>query len=124
MNPGAEFMTPVTEDRAIAQWTLESMRQITKALDRVTDRLDVVHEKLDAIGERVTRIEANRLEHEVAEISDRQKAALERIDKLERDKDRRDGAFGLMGWVLRHWPSLIAIIAAVMLFLEIRGINR
>ena len=115
----AEFITTVSEDKAIAQWTLESMRQITTALNRVTDRLDNVHEKLDAIGERVTRIEANRLEQEVQTIREQLKEVVASLDALESEKDRREGALNLGRFIVKSpllgWLAMAAALLWAML---------
>jgi hypothetical protein len=76
--------------------------------------------------ERLARIEANRTNEDVARIEATMKSGFERmdalskstaekhelavstacgrIDKLEADKDRRDGAIGVWSWLGKNWP--------------------
>lgn len=45
----------------------------------------------------------------------------ERIDMLVADKQRRDGAIGLVEWLAKNWPVLGLIVAAVAAALIVQG---
>jgi hypothetical protein len=62
-------------------------------------------QKLDAV---------THLVEQVREIRDQQEKHHFRIAVLEADKNRRDGAIGLVEWISRHWPFsvLLAALAA------------
>lgn len=108
---------------------IETMRQIAdngKATNRI---LEAVQAEVKDVRERVIRIEANRLETEVEEVKAevatvKREAATERgelrrrIEVLEADKNRRDGAFGLVEWASRNWPAIIGYGALVALLLR------
>lgn len=63
------------------------------------------NQKLDVIGH---------LAEEVREMKEEQKAHNLRLAILEADKNRRDGAVGLVSWLTRNWPVsvLMAGLAA------------
>jgi hypothetical protein len=69
--------------------------------------------KVDAVSRQTAPIPA--LVQQVKEIKDAQDKHHFRIAVLEADKNRREGAIGLVEWVARHWP--IAAIAAAMTFI-------
>jgi hypothetical protein len=59
-------------------------------------------QKLDAV---------NYLVEQVKEIKEEQGRQHFRIAVLEADKNRRDGAIGLVEWLSRHWPISIIVAA-------------
>jgi hypothetical protein len=59
-------------------------------------------QKIDAVG---------RLVEQVAEIKEEQERHHFRIAVLEADKNRREGAVGLVEWIARHWPFTVIISA-------------
>jgi hypothetical protein len=71
-------------------------------------------QKLDA----VTLIAANQTEilHRMEKFEKEQERQGFRLGVLEADKNRREGAIGLVAWVSRNWPFtvLLAIVAAVI----------
>lgn len=58
--------------------------------------------KLDAIGHLVEQVKEIKLEQERHHF---------RIAVLEADKNRREGAVGLVEWISRHWPFTIMLTA-------------
>jgi hypothetical protein len=68
--------------------------------------------KVDAIGRQVAPIPG--LIEQVRELKQEQEKQHFRIALLEADKQRREGAVGLVEWVFRHWPfSLLMAALAV-----------
>lgn len=97
----------------------ESVRQQTAALAKVQDTQVTMLERLarieaNRINEDVARIEATmvagfaRMDAMSKTVADKHETALStacgRIDKLEADKDRRDGAIGVWSWMGKNWP--------------------
>jgi hypothetical protein len=70
-----------------------------RALKHTTNNANA---KLDAVG---------RLVEQVAEIKEEQEKHHFRIAALEVDKNRREGAVGLVEWVARHWPFTVIVAA-------------
>lgn len=68
--------------------------------------------------ERLAKLEANRVSEVVAEVKISVDGALKRIDRLEKDKDRRDGAYGMLG-TIKAWAPFLAMLfsAACVLWL-------
>ena len=68
--------------------------------------------KVDAVSRQIAPIPG--LIKEVQEVRDEQRRHDARIEVLERDKNRREGAVGLIEWITRHWPFTVigAAIAA------------
>jgi hypothetical protein len=60
--------------------------------------------KLDEVGRQTQPIKA--LVEQVKEIREEQERQHFRIAVLEADKNRREGAIGLVEWICKHWPFL------------------
>lgn len=92
-----------------------------EALDRYThDRehgINNLAQKVEALGTRITR-DIAAVE---GRIEGRIKAMDDRLLKLERAKDRRDGAFGLAEWFLRNWPAVIGFFVLMGVVLRANG---
>lgn len=69
-------------------------------------------QKVDAVSRQTAPIPA--LVEQVRELRLEQEKHNFRIAVLEADKNRREGAIGLVEWVSRHWPfpAIMAILAA------------
>lgn len=109
-------------DRLLAASTESDTRfqyEIIKSLaDSVRQQSDVLRDvQKTQVGmlERLAKIEANRINENVAELRANVNAACDRIDKLEQDKDRRDGAMGAWSWIARNWP-MAAMVSALGVF--------
>lgn len=70
-----------------------------RALKHTTNNANA---KIDAVG---------RLVEQVAEIKEQQEKHHFRIAVLEADKNRREGAVGLVEWIARHWPFTVIVAA-------------
>jgi hypothetical protein len=70
--------------------------------------------KVDAIGRQTAPIQG--LVDAIKEIKEEQGRQHFRIAVLEADKNRREGAVGLVEWVGRHWPFTVlsAVLAALI----------
>lgn len=84
--------------------------------------------KFDALGVDFARqFEGLRAElrGQIAEMKDtlsrRLDAVEDRIDALESANDKRTGALGLIEWMVRYWPGVVAYLGLVALVLESTG---
>lgn len=92
-------------------------------LTQIRDNLDLIRRKQDSFGveQHELSIRLTKLE-ERNERLDRAEKAIEnldgRVDVLMRDKDRREGAIGLVEWIGKHWPFtlLSAGLAALVAY--------
>lgn len=102
---------PVSDDQAMAQFQIEALRQITDNLRRLNDNIAEQTKTLHAVDLRLTKIESNSVNSKVAALEDK-------VDSLERDRDKRDGATGLATWVFKNWPGVIGFIMLMFVVLE------
>ncbi len=105
---------PVSDDHALRQFEIEALRQITDNLKRLNDRSEEQGRTLHSIDNRLIRIESNSVNSDVA-------ALKEKVDGLERERDRREGALGLTNWLLRNWLSLAGIVVVIAVVLKANG---
>lgn len=100
-----KILMPVDEESAVRQMEVEAFRQIADGIKGLnTDMRDV--------RERLIRIESNQLDRTV-------KSHADRIDALERDRDKKSGAEGVilgltkspaLGWLVGAAVSAWAIL--------------
>lgn len=105
MTEPRKIIMPVDEDGAVRQMEVEAFRQIADGIKGLnTDMRDV--------RERLIRIESNQLDRTVQEHT-------ARIVALETDKNRRDGAMGFGGWLLKSplvgWLVTAGVMAWALL---------
>lgn len=96
---------PVTEHQAAELMGIEALRSINKALDKVAEKLEANTETLHGMDKRLTKMEAN---------DALLQALVIKVDALERDKDRRDGAVGLVEWLSKVGPWGFAVVMALL----------
>ncbi len=103
----------------------ESVRQSTDATRDLAKNMARMQETQVSMLERLAKLEANRVNESVAKVEERLENACRAIDKLEQDKDRRDGATGLLsripGW-LQFAMALASIFSAIYLFGRSAGV--
>lgn len=103
----------------------ESVRQSVEATRDVAKNVSEMQRTQVSMLERLARLESNRVNEQVAKVEERLESACKAIDKLEQDKDRRDGAAGLLsripGW-LQFAVALASIFSAIYLFGRSAGV--
>ena len=96
----------------------ESVRQSTDATRDLAKNMAEMQKTQVSMLERLAKLEANRVNESVAKVEERLDGACKAIDKLEADKDRRDGAAGLLsripGW-LQFLMALASVFTAIYL---------
>src|SRR3569623_1498818 len=101
MPESRKFMMPVDEEAAVRQMEVEAFRQIA-------DGIKLLNTDMRDVRERLIRIESNQLDRQV-------KSQGERIDALERDRDKRDGASNILTTILKSpaigWLAGAAVAA-------------
>ncbi len=105
---------PVSDEHALRQFEIEALRQITDNLRRLNDKSEEQSKVLHSIDSRLIRIESNKLEPAVEEL-------IVKVDALERDKHRRDGAISAWEWVFKNWPGIIGFFGLIVLILGLTG---
>lgn len=94
--------------------TLQVLAQIRDSLSAQNRDIRNTVEAISDVRERVIRLEENNRRLEVVEAATKDHNT--RIDALEADKQRRDGAIGMLG-VLRIWgPVVFSALAALWLY--------
>jgi hypothetical protein len=102
----AEMLVPVSDDHALRQFELEALRQITDNLRRLNDKADKQGEFLQTMDGRLIRIESNKLDDTVTTLA-------AKVDALESDRDRRDGAIGLAKGMPGVVPWIVSLVTAL-----------
>lgn len=116
-----DLLMPVTDDHAARLIEIEALRQITDNLKGLRDEIKEARSDVSDVRERVIRIESNQLDRQVERNTETIGKLQERIDALERDKDRRDGAVSAWDWLFKNWPGVIGFFALIMLILALTG---
>ena len=109
-----EMLMPVSDEHAMRQFEIEALRSINRNLERLYQRSDEQGQTLHTIDLRLTRIESNSVSAEVGELKSK-------VDQLESDRDRREGALSLGNWLLRNWPALVALLVLAGVVLKANG---
>lgn len=86
-----------------------TVREVKHATNNNSAKIDVLANLVAAQGEVRSTVERVERRQEINET---------RIDALEADKHRREGAINLGEWILRHWPfpMLAGILSVVILW--------
>lgn len=93
----------------------ESIRQMTGQMVKMQEA------QVDMLV-RLARIEENKVGEVVAKLDEKVEGACLRLNALETDKDRRDGALGMLG-ILRVWgPLVFSALAALWLYGRSAGV--
>lgn len=111
--PPRRVMMSVSEDHALREAELLTLRQIANALENTNRRLEGMQESLNDARERLVRIESTTVDATVADLSEKLGKALQRIDMLEADLDQRRGASKLVEALHKFGPWLLGMAAAV-----------
>jgi hypothetical protein len=101
---------PVSDEHALRLIEIEAMRQITDNLKRLNEGQAEQTRTLHSIDLRLTKIESNSVNTKVTELATK-------VDALESDRDKRDGAITFGNWLLRYGPLLAAVIAIMIVVL-------
>jgi CRISPR/Cas system type I-B associated protein Csh2 (Cas7 group RAMP superfamily) len=109
-----EFMMPVPPEGAAMQFFIEALKANTAETKGMRDDLRAERQerredrkKLDDIYDRVVRIEEQRISARVESLD-------QRVNALEADKDKRDGATSALASLWKNLPSIGAVIIGVV----------
>ena len=107
-----------TDTAGVAQLAMiEAVRQIGDNGKATNKLLEGMQTELRDVRERVIRIEASEYKNTIIKVDARVDDLDERVEKLEADKHRRDGALGLVEWFGRNWPLVIGFAGLIGLLL-------
>lgn len=121
MAPPRDVMMAVPEDKAIHLLEIEALRQITDNLKGLNSKMDDQGKAIHGIDVRLARIESNRIDDDVSALGGRVDRLCDRVDALETDKDRRDGALGAWDRLVKSWPTLVGVIVIIVTVLLANG---
>lgn len=121
LDSGGEFFVPASESQVSGLSLIHAMRTMSDGMSRLADQQDRQSSKLGEVSEvihgmdkRLAIIEANSLARMVDEHE-------KRIEALEIDKQRREGAINLADWFFKNWPGIIGFVALAMMVLVATG---
>lgn len=109
--------------RLDAATILEALRISAEGVGRVADQgvehsqlLKEMGQTLHSIDKRLTVLENGGVQ---GKVDDHEK----RLAVLEAEENRRKGAIGLGGWMVKNWPALVGYIGLIVVLIE-KGIVR
>lgn len=104
--------------RLDAATILEALRISAEGVGRVADQgvehgqmLKEMGQTLYSIDKRLTLLENGGVQ---TKVDDHEK----RLAVLEAEENRRKGAIGLGGWVVKNWPALVGYIGLIVVMIE------
>jgi len=100
---------------AAQQAVLALLRQMTSSMEGIASRLDRHIAIVDDVRERLIRLEER--DKRIDENQQRLNEACARIDALEDQQQRREGALGFVGWIGKNAPWLGAFLIAALVVL-------
>lgn len=109
-----DLLMPVPEDKAIHLLEIEALRGIADTLKSFRDDAKEDRKLLMDVHTRVVRIEAAKVEELIGPLT-------ERVDCLESEKDRREGAAGLINWLIKNWFGVLGLLAVIFTILTANG---
>lgn len=123
---------PTSDQEAALQFFVEAMKANTAVLQGIQAEAKEVLKLVHDTRERVIRMESKDHAVAIAALESKHAAAVAKletkieaqdakINRLQSERDRRDGAMTLTNWVLRNWPSVIGLIALILLILQTNG---
>ncbi len=113
----SQLMMPHTPADAAQLIMIEALRGLTDSVKQLQTSNGELLRQVSDIHTRVVRIEANRLDREVQQVKQDLVEAKAEIDELKADKNRRDGAVGLLEWLGRFGPWLLALALGILAFM-------
>ena len=101
---------------------ISAMREVSQGLDRVAKRQDHTSEKLDKIDELLHKFDKrlDLIEHRESQVEENKKNISEldkRLALIEADKNRQQGAVGLVSWIMQSWPAIFGFILLVAMLI-------
>lgn len=115
------LMMETDDENATRRFFVEALRANTSVMEGLRDEMREDRKLLHDIHTRVVKIESNRLDSVVAANATKIEQLDKRVDLLERDKDRRDGAMSGFDWMLKNWPGVIGFFALIAVILKSTG---
>lgn len=104
--------------RLDAATILEALRISAEGVRRVADQgvehgqlLKEMGQTLHSIDKRLTVLETGGVQ---AKVDDHEK----RLAVLEAEENRRKGAIGLGGWIVKNWPALVGYVGLIVVMIE------
>lgn len=102
-----QLLMPTSDVDAAKLIEIEALRSIADNLKRLNDSAVETGKTITDVRERLIRIESNRVDTRVEELE-------KKVEDLERDKYRRDGAMSGLEWVSKFGPWLLSLALAIL----------
>lgn len=112
---GVSFGEPITEK--ILLKTLHVLNGIVDTQNNCSNEIGEIKATMHSIDKRMAVIETSTLERDINRAYDRIDKHSARIEELEADKQRRDGAFSSLTWLGSNWGWIAGIIAITTIYL-------
>lgn len=116
-----KIMTQVGDVDVAQLAVIECLRQIADGNKKTGQVLEGMQVELRDVRERIIRIEAAEYKMEMLEVRQGCEQLESRVELLEKEKFRREGAVSAYGWFLKSWPTVIALLSLMIVVLVANG---
>jgi hypothetical protein len=113
------YATPEAND---VRFQYEVIRGLAESIRQLTTTIASVQTTQVGMLERLAKIEANRVNEDVADLRARHDALNGRVDQLEKTHDYEAGMRGARKAVMFYWPAFAAIAAFLLMIMIATGI--
>jgi len=104
------------------RFQFEVIKNLAESVRQQSDVLRSVQTTQVTMLERLAKIEANRVNETVAELKVKLDETCGKVDRLESDKDRRDGGSAWRQGLMVYWPIAAVTISAVLWVMRVIGV--
>lgn len=98
----SETLMPVDDARVLKETEILVLRSLQDAIKGIREDTAQIREQVYEVRERMIKVEAQETNAKVIALD-------ARLDILERDKQRLEGAAGVVGFVTKNWQFLMMV---------------
>jgi len=121
MTPPGQILSDISEETVLKHAEISTLRLISDTLNRIGGNIQALEKNVQEVRESVIRIEAQEVKQQLVDLRAELKATNLRVAELEKDRQHREGAVGLIGWLGRNFPWLVALGAAAVAYFQSKG---
>jgi hypothetical protein len=105
---------PVTDDRVLKEAEILALRAIQDSVKMIHADTSSLREQITDVRERLIRVEMQDTRAAVAAIS-------VRVEALERERYKQEGALGVVGFLVRNWQAIAFLLMGGLMLWKLGG---